>query len=434
MREVKSKDILVTGFAIFAMFLGAGNLIFPPHIGINAGNMYIYAMIGFTFTGIIMTLMGLIATANTGGNITSFASVVSKNFAIIFNVLVLLCIGPMVAIPRTAATTYEVGIVPIFGELEWGVIFGAEISRIFVGALYFLLNYFLVIRPSKIIDIIGKYFTPALLTLLIGIIIKGIMNPIGIPGEPQVANAFTLGFKEGYQTMDAMGSIALGGIAIAGIKKLTNNANEVKRATILSSLIAALGLLIVYGGFIYLGATGSIVFKDIARTQATVKLVEAIGSTAGKIALSIAMIFACFTTSLGLITTISNFFQELFKGKYSYKTVVIAVIGLSYILSIAGVNKIIVLAEPILNTFYPTTIVLIILNLFRDKIKNKNIFRGAVYGATFAGFLYALSKVFANGNSVEKILSYLPLGNDGFMWIYFAVIGAILFVAIKGRD
>lgn len=433
MKQVKTKDILVTGFAVFAMFLGAGNLIFPPHIGINAGNMYMYAMLGFIFTGILMPMMGLIATANTGGSITKFADVVSKNFANIFNVLVLLCIGPMVAVPRTAATTYEVGIVPIFGELDWGTIFGAEWSRIFVGAVYFLLNYFLLVKPSKVIDLIGKYFTPALLTLLIGLIIKGVMNPIGIPGSPQVQNAFALGFKEGYQTMDAMGSMALGGIAIMGIKKLTSNEHEIKRATKLSALIAGTGLFIVYGGFIYLGATGSIVFKDIARTQATVKLVEAIGSTAGKVALSVSMVFACFTTSVGLITTISNFFVELFKNKYSYKKVMVTIVILSYLISIAGVNQIIVLAEPILNTFYPTTIVLILLNLFRSKIKNENIFRGAVYGATFAGFVFAVSKLLPEGNAVANIVQKLPLGSDGFMWIYFAIVGAIIGMLIKKK-
>lgn len=433
MKQVKTKDILVTGFAVFAIFLGAGNLIFPPHIGINAGDMYMYAMLGFIFTGILMPMMGLIATANTGGSITKFADVVSKNFANIFNVLVLLCIGPMVAVPRTAATTYEVGIVPIFGELDWGTIFGAEWSRIFVGAVYFLLNYFLLVKPSKVIDLIGKYFTPALLTLLIGLIIKGVMNPIGIPGAPQVQNAFALGFKEGYQTMDAMGSMALGGIAIMGIKKLTSNEHEIKRATKLSALIAGTGLFIVYGGFIYLGATGSIVFKDIARTQATVKLVEAIGSTAGKVALSVSMVFACFTTSVGLITTISNFFVELFKNKYSYKKVMVTIVILSYLISIAGVNQIIVLAEPILNTFYPTTIVLILLNLFRSKIKNENIFRGAVYGATFAGFVFAVSKLLPEGNAVANIVQKLPLGSDGFMWIYFAIVGAIIGMLIKKK-
>lgn len=434
MRKIKTKDIFITGFAIFAMFLGAGNLIFPPHIGINAGNMYVYAMMGFTFTGIIMTLMGLIATANTGGNIQTFSSVLSRRFALIFNILVLLCIGPLLAIPRTAATTYEVGIVPIFGELEWGTIFGAEVSRIVVGAVYFLLNYFLVIRPSGIIDIIGKYFTPALMVLLLGIIIKGVMDPIGVPGEPQVTNAFALGFKEGYQTMDAMGSIAMGGIAIAGLKKLSSNEEEVRKSIILSSIIAAIGLFVVYGGFIYLGATGSIVFKNIARSQATVQLVEAIGSTAGKVALSVAMVFACFTTSMALITTISTFFHELLGDKHSYKSIVIVVTVVSYLISIAGVNKIVVFAEPILNTFYPTTIVLIILNLFRSKIKNKYVYRGAAYGATFAGFVYALSGVLKKGNILERILAYLPLGSDGFMWIYFAVIGAILMVTIKGKQ
>ncbi len=428
MKKVSSKDIIVTGFAVFAMFLGAGNLIFPPHIGINAGSAYKQAFLGFALTGILMPLLGLIATGNTDGSVSKFAEVVSRRFSIIFNILVLLCIGPMVAIPRTAATTYEVGIVPLFGELEWGTIFGFEISRIVVSLVYFILNYFLAVRPSKVIDLIGKYFTPALLTLLIGLIVKGIVSPIGVPGNPQVDSAFALGFKEGYQTMDAMASMAFGGIAIAGIKKFTNDKREIKRATTISAIIAATGLLIVYGGFIYLGATGSIVFHDIARTEATVKLVEAIGSNIGKIALSISMVFACFTTSIGLITTISNFFTELFNGRIKYEKIMIVVIVMSFLLSIIGVNKIIVFASPVLNTFYPTTIVLIILNLLRNKIKNRNIYRGAALGATVVGFLYALSELLPKGNSFQSFLNLLPLGEMGFAWTYIAVITAIAWV------
>ena len=111
----------------------------------------------------------------------------------------------------------------------------------------------------------------------------------------------------------------------------------------------------------------------------------------------------------------------------------VTIVILSYLISIAGVNQIIVLAEPILNTFYPTTIVLILLNLFRSKIKNENIFRGAVYGATFAGFVFAVSKLLPEGNAVANIVQKLPLGSDGFMWIYFAIVGAIIGMLIKKK-
>ena len=166
-RKFTIKDVMVTGFALFAMFLGAGNLIFPPNIGINTGRLFPIATLGFLFTGIAMPLLGIIATTNTKGSMLSFTGIVSKKFALIFNTLILMCIGPFLAIPRTAATTFEIGIVPIFGDFDWGTILGMPLSRVVVSFVYFLLTYFLVLRPSKVIDIIGQYFTPILLILLV---------------------------------------------------------------------------------------------------------------------------------------------------------------------------------------------------------------------------------------------------------------------------
>lgn len=420
------KNTFVTGFALFAMFLGAGNLIFPPYIGIRAGNLYFVALLGFLFTGILMPLLGLLSTSKIGGNLYDLSNVVSRRFSIIFNVLILVSIGPLLAIPRTSATAFEVGVIPIFGDINLGKIFGIEIFRIIISALYFFINLIFVLRPSKVIDAIGKYFTPVLLLLLISLIVKGIISPIGVPGEPSVSSPFTIGFKEGYQTMDALASMAFAGIAVSSIRKRYSDEKIVWNESIKSSVIAALGLLIVYGGFIYLGATGSIVFKDIDRTQATVKLVRAIGSEAGKVSLSISMTVACLTTSIGLITTIADFFKQLTKNKFSYKNIVYIVTAISFIISIFGVNQIIYIAGPILSTLYPASIVLIILNLFRKHINRRGLFRGAVIGATLIGIFYGIESVLPHTFIVENILYKLPLGKDGFFWIITAIIGGII--------
>ncbi|MDY3947569.1 MAG: branched-chain amino acid transport system II carrier protein [Ezakiella sp.] len=416
------KDTFVTGFAIFAMFLGAGNLIFPPHIGINAGNMFMTAMLGFLFTGIAMPMLGVVASAKTGGDMLDFSQIVSKKFGLIFTSLVLICIGPLLAIPRTGATTYEIGVVPIFGELNWGELWGISISRIVVSALYFLLNSILIMRPSSVVDIIGKYFTPVLLTLLIVLIVKGIVNPIGVPGEPTVANPFALGFREGYQTMDALGSFATAYVAIQSIKSRVKDESEMKKATYMSTIVAAIGLTIVYGGFVYLGATGSIRFKDIARTDATIKIVEAIGSNMGKILLAVSMSFACITTSVGLSTVFVDGFHTISGGKLSKKFLLVFVSVLSFILSVFGVNQIIKLAVPILSTLYPSGLVLIILNLFRGKIK-RSVYRGGVYGALVMGVLYGIEAINPNLAIIQNFLYKLPLGSSGFAWIITALIG-----------
>ncbi len=425
-RKFTIKDVMVTGFALFAMFLGAGNLIFPPNIGIHAGRLYPIATLGFLFTGIAMPLLGIIATTNTKGSMLNFTGIVSKNFALIFNTLILMCIGPFLAIPRTAATTYEIGIAPIFGELNWGTVLGMPLSRVVVSLVYFTLTYILVLRPSKVIDIIGQYFTPVLLILLLTLIIKGIIKPIGAPGEPLVPDPFGMGFREGYQTMDAIGSFAMAGVAIMSIKAKLTDEKKIQKATIGSAIIAALGLFIVYGGFIYLGATGSIQFKDIARTEATIKLVEAIGSTFGRTLLSISMCFACLTTSIGLMTTIANTFSEMSNGKIKYKFTVTAVAIISFFLSVKGVNNIIKLSVPILSVLYPVAIVLILLNLFRHKMKRRTVFIGGAYGALVLGILYGVAAINKDLSIIQNFLYKLPLGEDGFAWVFTAIIGMVI--------
>ncbi|MDO5716412.1 MAG: branched-chain amino acid transport system II carrier protein [Tissierellia bacterium] len=425
-QKLSLKDTFITGFALFAMFLGAGNLIFPPYIGIQAGSHYYWALLGFMFTGIAMPLLGLISTAKAGGSLQELSGCVSKRFATIFNILILLAIGPLLAIPRTAATAYEVGLIPIFGELNWGMWGNFSISRICISFLYFAINLIFVLKPSKVIEAIGKYFTPVLLTLLLWLIVKGIFFPIGNPGIPKVPSSFTMGFKEGYQTMDALASMAFAGIAVESIRRKLTSEKAARRATMMSSIIAAMGLFIVYGGFIYLGATGSIVFSDIARTEATVKLVRAIGNEAGKIALSISMCVACLTTSIGLITTISDFFSELFQEKLSYKTVVYVTVGSSFFISIFGVNTIIRFAVPLLETLYPAAIVIILLNLFRERIQSRSIYRGAVVGALVTGVFYGIAAVNPELSIIQKGLYQLPLGKAGFFWVITAVIGALL--------
>ena len=149
----KNKEIIVMGFALFAMFLGAGNIIFPPYIGIVAGEEWIMALLGFTVTGIGMPLLGLLATFKAGGDIDRFAGKVSLPFAKAFNFAILLCIGPMFAIPRTAATTYEVGVLPLLGpSLELGSVFGIAWSAIAVSLLFFGITLYFSLNPSRMID------------------------------------------------------------------------------------------------------------------------------------------------------------------------------------------------------------------------------------------------------------------------------------------
>lgn len=424
----KNKEIVVMGFALFAMFLGAGNIIFPPYIGIVSGEKWIMALLGFTITGIGMPLLGLLATFKAGGDIDKFAGKVSPLFAKAFNFAILLCIGPMFAIPRTAATTYEVGILPLLGSFDLGSVFGIPWTAIAVSLVFFAITLYFSLNPSRMIDQIGKYFTPALILMLGFIIVKGILVPIGDFNAPTVGNVFAMGFTEGYQTMDALASMAFAGIIMANIVSHGHGSTgEGLSMAIKVALVSMLGFLFVYGGLIYLGATGSLLFKQAgeSHTAITVKLITAIAGDIGRYALSGSMIFACLTTAIGLTTTVSEYFERLLGKRVPYAVLVWIIVLVSAVLSVYGVRHIIFLSIPVLFALYPVAIVLIVLNL-ADWGFGSGLYRGAVAGAFLMGILYGLQHVGAVADLAKSMLVAVPLGQEGFAWIFTAVLGGVI--------
>lgn len=425
--QSKNKEILVMGFALFAMFFGAGNVIFPPYIGIMGGSDWPAALLGFTITGMGMPLLGLLATFRAGGDVDRFTGKVSLSFAKLFNFAILLCIGPMFAIPRTAATTFEVGILPYLGPLHASPIMGISWEAIAVSAAFFIITLHFSLNPSKIVDQIGKYFTPVLVFMLGFVIVKGIIAPVGQPIAPRVPNAFAMSFTEGYQTMDALASMAFAAIIMANIMSRGHgNTGEGMAMAVKVAIVAMLGFLFVYGGLIYLGATGSGFFQGTeGHTKITVELIGRIGGDLGRYALSISVLFACLTTAIGLTTAVSEYFEKLLNRAVTYRSLVWIIVLVSAVLSVYGVKYIISLSVPVLYALYPVAIVLILLNLF-DFGFSTGLYRGAVAGAFLMGILYGMQHVSAVADRVKDMLVSIPLGPEGFAWIFTALIGGII--------
>ncbi|WP_051931495.1 branched-chain amino acid transport system II carrier protein [Clostridium sp. KNHs214] len=421
----KNKDALVVGLALFAMFFGAGNLIFPPELGMQSGSKWMLATLGFFLIGIGMPLLGIMAVSRAGGSIDKLCSKVSPTFSKILGTVIVLCIGPFLAIPRTGATTFEMGISPIFPGLN-SVIFSI---------IYFSVTLFFVIKPSGIVDKIGKILTPALLAVLALIIFKGIISPMANPGTPFIKNAFSSGFVGGYQTMDAMGSILMAGIVLKSlIDKGYKEPKVQMKLAFKSSLIAALGLAFVYGGLLYLGATSNTVFpQNITKTQLVMNIAESTLGGFGSIALAICVTLACLTTSIGLTATTGNYFNELTKGKVSYEKIVIITTVISAILANVGVEKIVRLSMPVLVAVYPITIVLIVMNMFDNLIRNKGAYIGAVYGALFVSLFDAMSALGFNTSFIGNFMNIIPLSQQGFAWIVPSIIGGILFSLMRQK-
>ena len=318
-KEIRAKDLFVIGFALFAMFFGAGNLIFPPYLGLISGHQWWVGFLGFTITDAGLGLLAIIALSKYDGNLNALASRINKTFAIIISTAIILCIGPFLATPRTAATTYEVGILPIFGE---------SVNRYLFSVIFFIVVFLLSIRSSKVVDIIGTFLTPSLLICMIILIIKGIISPIGkISETSMIDNVLQRGITDGYQTMDALAGCMFALVVINAVKTRNYSSQKTEiKATILSGIIAAVFLALIYGGLLYLGAqTSTLGIYDVS-TDKTSLLVDITNTTLGGVGvyiLGIITALACLTTAIGLISATGNFFHDLSKGKISYEAVVI---------------------------------------------------------------------------------------------------------------
>ena len=411
-----NKDIIVVGFALFAMFFGAGNLIFPPYLGVISGSSWITGFTGFILSDVGLALLAILTAAKCNGDINKVLGRSGKNLAIILGSAIMICLGPLVAIPRTSATTFEMGVQPLFSGF----------SPILFSIIFFAATFILTIKPSKVVDIIGAYLTPALLVALAILIIKGIIIPIGeMSSTPLIENLFSEGIKQGYQTMDALGAVALSAVIITSLANKGYKDEEQKvKLTLKSGVVAAIGLVLVYGGLTYLGATVSTMYGiDVVRTKLIVEITASLLGTPGKVILAIIVALACLTTSIGLTSATAQFFEKITYGKLKYELVVTVVCVFSAVVSNFGVSTIIQFAAPILDIIYPATMVLVIMTLFGTKIKNDNAFKGATYTALLVSILTV-----ANNMDIVNIsfINELPFSTLGFNWIVPVLIGGII--------
>lgn len=413
----RGKDILVLGTALFAMFFGAGNLIFPPSLGLLAGKNWIVCGLGFFLTAIGMPLLGIVAVSKAGGTIDHVGNKVHPVFSKIFAIIIILSIGPLLAIPRTGATTYEMGIKPLF----------PTINPIIASIIFFGLTLYFAIKPSDMVDKIAKILTPLLLIMVFAIIIKGIISPLGAPTTQMTINPLSKGFTEGYQTMDALASLLFGGVVLNSImSKGYTSERDHASMTIKAGIIASIGLILVYGGLIYLGASTNSVFPvDKPKADLLIVITNTLFGNFGKVALGIVVSLACLTTSIGLTSTVGTYFSDLSNNTISYKIIVIITVIFSTVFANIGLEKIVSLAVPLLVTVYPIAIVLILMNIFDEYIP-KSAYTGAVLGTLLVSLYDGASAAGVNNTAIANIINKLPLASDGFAWIIPSIIGALL--------
>ncbi len=433
----------VIGTMLFGLFFGAGNLIFPIQLGQLAGTNFWFALIGFLVTAIGLPFLGILAIGLSGSNgLRDLASRIHPLFGVIFSLALYLTIGPFFAIPRTATVPFVVGFEP-FIQPQYTSLFLGLFSFVF-----FAIVYYFSLNPAKIMDYIGKYLTPAFLIFLFMLIITSILSPMGHFKQPMgeyINSAFMTGFKEGYNTMDALASLAFGIVVINAIKSSgITEPKEIAKATWKSGIFAMSLMMLIYGLITYMGASsiaaigtfdnGGLIFAAVAKHY--------FGSF-GAILLAIIIVLACLKTSIGLITSCSEFFNEVFP-KVSYKWFVFILCLVSFTIANFGLTNIIKFAIPVLMFLYPLAIVLILLALSASLFKNKqSVYATAMFFTIFIsvidGYRALVDSVpaakFGLFEAVAQLYTdFLPFYDIGLGWILPALIGALIGAVLPTKN
>lgn len=414
-------DILVIGFALFSMFFGAGNVIFPPYLGMEAGSEWFSGFLCYFIADIGLALLTIIAMLKSGSDSQGITRPLGKVASTILLTAVVLCIGPLLAIPRTAASTYEMSVLPLI----------SGVSPVVFSAVFFAVILALCINESAVVDIAGKVLTPALLGGLLLLIAVGVFRPIGLIADmPKIQNVPASGIMSGYQTMDVLAALIFGTIILKSAEgKGYTDSKSKNRVVLGAGIVASLGLLVVYLGLTYLGATVSMMFdSSVNRSALVLAIVEALLGQTGKVVFAIVVALACVTTAVALVSSAADYFSALTRGKISYRAFVVFMCVFSAVVSNFGLDQIVSIAAPILSIVYPPALVLIILSFFRERLGNVWVYRFAAAGALAVSVLNTVSSL----GVPMAWLNALPLSSLGFGWVVPAAAAGILGFAMPG--
>ncbi len=417
MQKSSKKNLLdgtVIGAALFSMFFGAGNMIFPPYLGLKSGTAWIIAFLLYFIADVGLAIIALIAQIKVGGA-RPLLEPFGKRMGPIFMFIVMLCIGPIITIPRTAATTYELSITPLFQNFNMP----------FFYVIFFTVVLLLCIKKSAVVDIVGKILTPVLFVGLMILIIIGVINPLGeINIPPRTVSVVASSIEAGYQSMDVLAALIFGVLVIGSLNDRGYNKKEEKfRVTAISSAVSGVALMVIYLGLTYLGASASAHYNmHITRTELLISIIKTlIPGTTGIIFFAVIAGLACLTTAIALTGSAAEYLSNITKNKIKYPVVVILICIFDTLISCLGVEQLINIASPILSIIYPPILVIVILSLIREKL-NLACFRAAGYTA----LLISVASVLPLFGFELPFIRMLPLSSIGFAWLIPSAIAGIV--------
>lgn len=430
MKKLTIAQIISVSMMLFAIFFGAGNMIFPPAMGQLAGTSYLSALAGFILTDAGIAILGVTAVVLAGSSMSDLGNLVGRRFALFLSVGVYLLIGPLFALPRTGSVSFEIALLPYIGEsnsMLW--------SLLFTGA-FFGLTYYLSSNPSRIVDVVGKYLTPVLLLSILSIFIASLLNggsngsfSFGTISAPTAAYAdipFFKGMIEGYNALDGPAGLAFAIIVITAIRSYgITEKKTIARYTIICGLGAAGFLAVVYFMLTYVGAMTNTAFANGGALLHAVT--NHLFGGIGGIILGIAVLFACLTTSIGLTTSFADYFQTILPKRWPYKKIAATVCLFSFVISNIGLSQLITVSLPILIMIYPVTVVLLLLSFLRKRIGSRRMVYVMAMLFTFAvSFVNGMESAGIHFGILSDWCALLPFYELSIGWILPAVVGAMI--------
>ena len=439
LQKRSASDFVFIGLALFAMFFGAGNLIFPPDIGVRSGPDWFIGFLCFFIADAGLAVIGMLSMVKANGRIENVTGVIGKTPSTILATAVILCIGPGIAIPRTATVTYGLGLAPVFNiaaDNKW-------VLPVF-SVVFFLIVLALTIKPTRVVDIVGKVLTPVLVVALLIMIVIGFVSPKGSISDPLPGTqTVQYGILNGYQTMDGMASLFFAIIVISAVyAKGYTSRKDSTSMTIKASVVAGILLFIVYGGLAYLGATTGTLWKSLVgipvksggvdQAGLVINITNALMGKAGVVILGIVVALACLTTAIGLTSATAEYFHKLSKGKLKYSHMVIAVCVFSAFICNLGLATILKIAVPILLLVYPIVVLLLVVTLFRRFINKQWAYKLAAIAALIVSAITVLGDTFDSLKESFAFIHTLPLDAYGFNWLIPTLIALVIGMIIPG--
>lgn len=429
-KKLTFRESLTIGSMLFGLFFGAGNLIFPVHLGQLAGAHIFSANLGLLVTGVGLPFLGVIAMGlSQSEGVFELASRVNRNYAYIFTVLLYLVIGPFFAVPRLATTSFEIGLAPHIAQSH------QTLALTVFSILFFFTAWWFSRKPSKILDYVGKILNPLFLCLLAILLILAFTRPLGSIAGATVTKAyqtaaFTGGFLEGYNTLDALASLAFGILIIDAIKRRgIKEPNAIARDTIKSGFISIILMAVIYTLLSYMGtmSTGKFALSENGGI-ALAQISQYYLGTYGSIILALIVIIACLKTGIGLISAFSETFVSLFPQQ-SYRFYISLVSIMACLFANVGLTKIIEFSTPVLMFLYPLAMTLILLSIMGSLFKHDTrVYQATTLFTLIASVIDGINASPLHDTGFAQTLigfgkSYLPLFSIGMGWVLPAMIG-----------